>query len=108
LEFAINSKLWVDENKHVFLRQKLQYDTQHREIFLAYLYSLINKNNHQLKIHDRYPVDDKQNTLEISTNQVQISLAENGSYEYSDLKTTKVILSSDEVIDKLRELNILQ
>jgi hypothetical protein len=108
LEFAINSKLWVDENKHVFLRQKLQYDTQHREIFLAYLYSLINKNNHQLKIHDRYPVDDKQNTLEISTNQVQISLAENGSYEYSDLKTTKVILSSDKVIDKLRELNILQ
>lgn len=108
LEFAINSKLWVDKNEHVFLRQKIQSDTQRREIFLAYLDSEINKNNHQLKIHDWYPVDDKQNTLEISTNQVQISLAENGSYEYSDLKTTKVILSSDKVIDKLRELNILQ
>lgn len=108
LSFACNSKLWFNEQtRHMFLRQKQQSDTQRREIFLAYLNDTIKETiNHIL--HDWYPEERNQNSIEIPTYNVQITLAPNGLYKYSDSNTQEDILSSIAIIEKLNALNILK
>ena len=107
LSFACNYKLWFNEQtRHMFLRQKLQSDTQRREIFLAYLNDTIKEDIPHI-MHDWYPMDGSQNSIEIQAYNVQITLATNGLYKYSD-PTTQDILSSIAVIEKLSTLNILK
>jgi hypothetical protein len=117
LAFAINSKLWYDsKTEHMFLRQKLQSDTQHREIILAYLNetikstiknktSVIVKKEDQLKLKDWYPETDDSNTLSIDPD-IHIGLANYGKYLFFYNSSQKE-LSSDELINELTTLKIL-
>jgi len=108
LSFAWNSKLWFNEQtRHMFLRQKQQSDTQHREIFLAYLNDTIKEDIPHI-MHDWYPIDGSQNSIEIPTYNVQITLAHNGLYKYSDSNKQEDVLSSSAIIEKLKALNILK
>ena len=107
LEFASNSKLWYDTNtEHMFLRQKLQSDTQHREIFLAYLWSQIDQD--KAIILDWYPENGNSNTLSISTNNICIGLTNGGKYLYSDKNCSQQVLADEAIIEKLQSLHIMK
>ena len=108
LEFSINSKLWYNQRSgHMFLRQKQQSDTQHREIFLAYLMKVINTESNKV-LKDWYPENNESNSLSIKEYNLRVGLADkNGKYLYSDNNTQEQELYSDEILQKLKSLGII-
>ena len=108
LEFSINSKLWYNQRSgHMFLRQKQQSDTQHREIFLAYLMKVINTESNKV-LKDWYPENNESNSLSIKEYNLRVGLADkNGKYLYSDNNTQEQELYSDEILQKVKSLGII-
>ena len=108
LEYSINSKLWYNQRSgHMFLRQKQQSDTQHREIFLAYLMKVINTESNKV-LKDWYPENNESNSLSIKEYNLRVGLADkNGKYLYSDNNTQEQELYSDEILQKLKSLGII-
>lgn len=91
----------------MFLRQKQQSDTQHREIFLAYLMKVINTESNKV-LKDWYPENNESNSLSIKEYNLRVGLADkNGKYLYSDNNTQEQELYSDEILQKLKSLGII-